>query len=113
MANMIVSGAGDTYMNGTYVETGTFGEKPQYYYNTTCHIYWSVAMARWYLEDIQDTGYYYYSTNNVATPDLATWVVNAPYGTAPAPTITAEQSGTTHEGEATISSFSYLRTKKA
>ena len=34
-------------------------------------------------------------------------------GTAPAPTVTAASSGTTHEGEATLSSLSYLRTKKA
>ena len=110
MADMIVSGAGTTAVNGTYVETGTYGGKPIYYYNVTLCIRW--YSSQWRLGDTQDTDYYY-STDNVATPDLATWLVRAPYGTSPAPNITLEQSGTTHEGEVALSSLSYLRTKKA
>ena len=112
MANMVVSGAGTTAVNGTYVESGTYNGKPQYYKVGTGHTLewdpynWTEDV--WQIYDWED--YYYFGNGDVATPNLATWQTAS--GASPAPTVTLEQSGTTHEGELTISSLSYLRTKK-
>ena len=107
MANMIVSGAGSSECNGTYVETSVYNDKPSYSKGVEEEIYWDGTRWR-----IYNGGIYYYSTENVATPDLVvTW--QKQFGVLPLPTVTAEQSGTTHEGEVTFSSLSYLRTKKA
>lgn len=112
MANMIVAGAGNTAVNGTYIETGTYNDKPRYIKNSTYGIVWTGAV--WAIYGDGDFGWREYVSEplvDFATPDLVTtWFANA--SPAPVPTVTAEQSGTTHEGEATLSSFSYLRTKK-
>ena len=117
MADMIVAGAGATGVNGTYVESGTLNGKPRYYYAAkSVYIGWDfapfVGQNVWYIADIT----LYFSTEDVATPDLVTnWSTVG--GMPPAPTVTAAGGGdppsSIHEGEATLSSFSYLRTKKS
>ena len=110
--NIIVSGAGLSYLNKTYPYDRMSNGKPIYDdYNVGYIFYftnrWAV-MDR-YIDDIA----YWAAIGNEETPDLATgWVaLNESYN--PSPFFTAEQSGTTHEGEATLSSLSYLRTKKS
>lgn len=113
MANMIVAGAGNTAVNGTYIETGTFNDRPHYIKNSTYGIAWNGVV--WVIYGDGDLGWREYQSEypaDFATPDLVTtWFGVA--GAAPVPTVTAEQSGTTHEGEVALSSLSYLRTKKA
>ena len=113
MTDMIVSGAGTTAVNGTYVEDGTSNSKPSYT-KTGYLLFWS-GSSQWRICAYPSYTVYYYAYNDdVATPDLVTnWAVNTGIGAAPVPTVTAASSGTTHEGEATLSSLSYLRTKKA
>lgn len=127
MTDMIVSGAGTSAANGTYAEYGTRDGKPRYrmtsaesstgyfyiVYPGSGYTMWCISVRG---ED-SDTGQQcligarYYAQENVATPDLVvTWAIAQ--GTSPAPTVTATSSGTTHEAEATLSSLSYLRTKK-
>lgn len=120
MANMIVSGAGTTAVNGTYVENGTMNGKPKYTFGSYI-IYYAgdytyvpsdpPDRAGWTIYG--DGSGWYVTPDDTATPDLATWQVGLLSGAAPAPTVTAAPSGTTHEGEATLSSLSYLRTKKS
>ena len=115
MTDMIVAGAGSSAVNGTYVESGTYNGKPIYYYGSY-KIFWFGGWWRIRYGAAQD---YYLNTNeDVATPDLCTWWGAGAYGEQPTPTVTAAgggdpPSGTTHEGEATLSSLSYLRTKKS
>ena len=124
MADMIVSGAGTTEVNGTYVENGTLNGKPKYTYGNYQLSYKIVAMWEgnaWLINRISPNSDYYADLNmaNVNTPDLVTaWNKSYLNGTLPVPTVTAAgggdpPSGTTHEGEATLSSLSYLRTKKS
>ena len=120
MADMIVSGAGTTAVNGTYVENGTYENYPRYTKSDGKQILWMatrymIGDASMYMDaDYGPQGTRYYDSYAVGyTPDtVTTWFVSL-HGSAPAPTVTAASSGTTHEGEATLSSLSYLRTKKA
>ena len=111
---MIVAGAGNSAVNGTYVETGTYNGKPHYIKNSNYGIAW-LAGSVWIIYGDGDLGWREYISEypaDFATPDLVTtWFANA--SPAPVPTVTAASSGTTHEGEVTFSSLSYLRTKKA
>ena len=113
MADMIVAGAGNTAVNGTYIETGTYNDKPHYIKNSTYGIAWTGAL--WTIYGDGDVGWREYVSEtfvDFATPDLVTtWFANG--SPAPVPTVTAAPSGTTHEGEVALSSLSYLRTKKA
>ena len=119
MANMIVSGAGTSVANGTYVETGTYQSHPQYIKSDGNLIRWMVAnyaigASNLYCDiDYGPQGTVYYTSSACVTPDLSTFWNKAQSGVLPAPTVTLEQSGTTHEGEVALSSLSYLRTKKA
>ena len=116
MTDMIVSGAGSSVVNGTYVESGTTNGKPYYKFGS-----YYLQYKTGFLPTDPPTGGngwelngYYIAANDVATPDLCTsWEVGLLSGTLPVPTVTAASSGTTHEGESSISSLSYLRTKKA
>lgn len=96
MANMIVSGAGTSEVNGTYIENGTLNGKPLYILDgqgSYPRIYWSDA---WLISTASTyKGTKYSSTDNVDTPDLCTtWIVGA-WGTSPAPTVTAGGGGST------------------
>lgn len=120
MADMIVAGAGYSAANGTYTEISPVNSHSAWQYNT-CYIMWGSGplAGRWIIKSDNDpssTGnllYYTANASSYATPaDAPSWTVwSSTY--PPAPTVTAASSGTTHEGEATLSSLSYLRTKKA
>ena len=89
MANMIVSGAGDTDANGTYEEFGTLNDRPIYRNEFGFTISWTNTM--WVIRLQQDI--YYLSNDDVGTPDLCTaWEVDS--GSPPAPTVTKEQEFT-------------------
>ena len=96
MADMIVSGAGTSTVNGTYVENGTLNEKPLYIMQGQVdypRIYFDPAGA-WRISVFNTyKGILYYSNESVDTPDLCTtWTVSI-WGTSPAPTVTADSSG--------------------
>lgn len=119
---MIVNGAGTTAVNGTYVENGTYGGKPQYTKNGYYIRFAAGKGVSWIIDNGGDyspfggTEISYYESaesDTPATPDLVSvWYISG-VGASPVPTVTAAPSGTTHEGEATLSSLSYLRTKKS
>ena len=88
MANIIVSGAGSSEVNGTYVESGTFEGRPKYVYDNYVLVWSSV----WVIGTSDYVNAYYISKNNVATPDLCTtWEVYD--GEPPVPTVTKEVTG--------------------
>ena len=91
MANIIVSGAGSTEVNGTYAVVDEGGEKPVYANNANSDIVigWDNA---WIIMNSSTWFIYYYSSDDVATPDLCTtWKVLE--GEPPVPTVTKEVTG--------------------
>lgn len=90
--DIIVSGAGDSSVNGTFTFRGTLGGKN--YYNLTGEpdstssfaIYWNSGEASWFISN--DAGDLYFSTDDVATPDLVTTWVD--FGVPPVPTVIAD-----------------------
>jgi len=89
--NMIVSGAGSTAVNGIYAPDGTNDGKAKYrgIVKTDATIGWNDGLNQWLIEESDEFGTNYYSTNDVATPDLVTeWQIDN--GDLPAPTVTAE-----------------------
>ena len=83
---MIVSGAGTSAVNGTHVESGQISGKPFYIYDN-CGIMWTGTA--WTILHSDGDPYYYYSYDDVATPDLCTtWEVHE--GELPVPTVTAD-----------------------
>jgi len=93
MANIIVSGAGSTEVNGTYVESGEEGGKQLYANNANSDIVigWD-SSGVWAIGTSDYVTAYYYSSDDVATPDLCTtWEVYE--GEPPVPTVTAVSSG--------------------
>ena len=91
MANIIVSGAGSSEVNGTYTESGTYEGRPKYVYDNYVLI-WSSGMVRWVIGTSDYVTVYYISNENVATPDLCTtWKVYD--GEPPVPTVTEEVTG--------------------
>ena len=104
MTDMIVSGAGTSAVNGTYVE-GDYYSNPGYRMQSsqseTGYFYLVMWSDKWVIASYgyKEAGFidvyytrYYESVDNTATPDLvATWTaVN--FGSAPAPTVTAASS---------------------
>ena len=86
MANMIVSGAGSSEVNGTYVEFETYKNKP-YYSKDDFELKWE---GLWVFTDFMEGDDYYYSFDDVDTPDLCTtWSKAA--GALPVPTVTKEE----------------------
>ena len=91
MANIIVSGAGSTEVNGTYAVIGEEGGKPFYANNANSDIQIGWA-GDWLIADNSKAIIYYFSNDDVATPDLCTtWEVYD--GEPPAPTVTKEGTG--------------------
>ena len=91
MANIIVSGAGTSAVNGTYTESGTYEGRPKYVYDNYV-LMWNGLEIAWVI--LHSDGYptYYYSSDDVATPDLCTtWEANS--GEPPVPTVTKEVTG--------------------
>ena len=93
MANIIVSGAGSTEVNGTYVDTGQLsGNRPVYVNNANSDIGIVWDSGAWMIMNPSTRVIYYYSSNNVATPDLCTtWEVYS--GESPVPTVTKGVTG--------------------
>lgn len=93
MANIIVSGAGSTEVNGTYAVIGEEGGKPLYANNANSdiQIVWGGDGA-WFIANMSTFVMYYLSEDDVATPDLCTtWKVAD--GEPPVPTVTKEVTG--------------------
>ncbi len=89
--NIEVSGAGSSQANGIYTPNGTQNGKTQYVKtgDPNLTIYWD--LFEWYIFD-NNNGPLYYSSNNVATPDLATnWydIIGSP----PVPSVSASITG--------------------
>ena len=93
MANIIVSGAGTSAVNGTYVDTGQLsGGRPVYANNANSDIGIGWGFPAWTITNMSTFVTYYYSSDDVATPDLCTtWEVYE--GEPPVPTVTKEVTG--------------------
>ena len=92
MANIIVSGAGTSAVNGTYTESGTYGGRPKYVNNANSDIVIEWYGGEWIIANMSTQVTYYYSSNDVATPDLCTkWKVED--GEPPVPTVTKGVTG--------------------
>ena len=93
MANIIVSGAGSSEVNGTYVDTGELsGNRPVYANNANSDIGIGWDGSAWLIMNLSTYVIYYYSSDDVATPDLCTtWEVSK--GKPPVPTVTKEVTG--------------------
>ena len=93
MANIIVSGAGSSEVNGTYVDTGELsGNKPVYENNANSDILIVWDSGEWIIENMSTFAIYYFSGDDVATPDLCTtWEVYD--AEPPVPTVTKEVTG--------------------
>ena len=91
MANIIVSGAGSTEVNGTYAVIGEELERPLYANNANSDIVIAWVGA-WIIVNSSTSFIYYHSGDDVATPDLCTtWEVED--GEPPVPTVTKEVTG--------------------
>lgn len=107
MASYQVSGAGTTFVNGTYAENGTYNGYPNYEYvsgGTTYKLQYPNSAIGWVLTDGNTT---YYTGKGGTTPDTVTsWSVGL--GIAPAPTVTkvADSSGGSTGGKAYKVAFS-------
>ena len=92
MANIIVSGAGSSEVNGTYVVVDEGGEKPVYANNANSDIGIGWDSGAWIITNRSTFVIYYFSYDDVATPDLCTtWEVYE--GEPPVPTVTKEVTG--------------------
>lgn len=108
MASYQVSGAGETAVNGTYVENGTYNGKPMYQYvagTTTYTMQYANATEGWMILVGDNVSSFLY--NGVGdTPDTAQWSFYTRM--APAPTVTkvADSSGGSTGGKAYKVTFS-------
>ena len=92
MANIIVSGAGSSEVNGTYAVVDEAGGKPVYANNANSDIEIVWDGGAWFIDNMSTQFIYYFSYDNVATPDLCTtWKVYD--GEPPVPTVTKEVTG--------------------
>jgi len=91
--DMVVSGAGTSAVNGTYVYDSIVNGKPKYVKSgTQFTIFWYSFLAFKYWQTVADSNKYYRSYDDVATPDLVTtWSVYTD-GIAPIPTVTVSTS---------------------
>lgn len=94
MANIIVSGAGSSEVNGTYVDTGQLsGNRPVYANNANSDIVIVWDNGAWIIGNMSTQDRYYFSSDDVATPDLCTtWEVDYDRQ-PPVPTVTKEVTG--------------------
>ena len=72
MTDMIVSGAGSSEVNGTYAVVDEGGEKPAYANNANSDIGIGWDSGAWLIMNLSTYVIYYYSYDDVATPDLCT-----------------------------------------
>jgi hypothetical protein len=96
MGNYIVSGAGNSAVNGTYIYQGVYNAKP-WYLNGAYSLYF-YASSFWFLASglPADAGpstlNYYYIGSSAATPPATDWIVYQP-GIEPAPTVAGSGTG--------------------
>jgi hypothetical protein len=108
----LVSGAGDTSVNGTYCEAGTINGRPYYTYSSL-YLYWypslSQEQGRWHIGTVNgsEEGSVFYATRddgdeNIMPDDIFTNWYNGSdswwgfeTGTSPSPTVTQTTCGTT------------------
>lgn len=82
---IVVAGAGTAAANATYAYSGTANGKNEYTQPTAGTITWD-GIDRWKISD--GDPFWYYSLDDVATPDLCTtWVADVD-GSNPVPTVT-------------------------
>lgn len=87
--NLVISGAGTSSANGTYIQNGMLNGKPNYLGPNSNTMFWSTGLF-WIIKSPNSS--YYYSTNNVATPDLVTnWLLDED-GSMPLPQVTGNLS---------------------
>lgn len=88
VGDILVSGAGSTEVNNTYLENGTVGGKTSYIVpDTSLFLQWNVVAQNWQVGG----GFFsrYYSNDDVATPDLATtWSPFEGFAVLPVPSVT-------------------------
>jgi phage baseplate assembly protein W len=83
--DILVYGAGASGANGVYRQVGTFSGKPNYT-NEGAFIQWNPYLNNWQIGARFIS--WYYSNDDVATPDLATtWEVVFGFSTPPVPTV--------------------------
>jgi hypothetical protein len=89
MATYVVSGAGTSAYDGTYVEYSTYEGKPSYT-NGTYYLCWFETQHEWFLTQVHGaTGYAGYASYGTTDPDTKAWSLENPaYATDPAPTVT-------------------------
>lgn len=86
---VVVSGAGTSSSNGTYVKTGFSNGKPIYNFGLNT-IGWSSADSYWYIFDDETIGdIVYISYEDTPYPwQAASWILSETSGVSPAPTLT-------------------------
>lgn len=85
--NIIVTGAGTTSYNTTYIPNGTNEGKTKYLASNGFEIKWvSGGPTAWYLYNNVGTPAYYNTTNS-STPAVGGWQIIYPYGNSPAPNV--------------------------
>jgi hypothetical protein len=115
----LVSGAGDTSVNGTYCEAGTINGRPYYTYSSL-YLYWypslSQEQGRWHIGTVNgsEEGSILYATRddgdeNIMPDDIFTNWYNGSdswwgfeTGTSPSPTVTQTTCGTTTTTTTTV-----------
>lgn len=113
-ADMVVSGAGSALVNGLYLFDGLRNGKPSYrlplpQLSEVIFIVWEGS--QWRIEGSTTT--YYYSSQDVATPDLVTTWVTSSGGTLPLPTVTAKINQSLREKFSPFSDGEYYQAMAA
>ena len=99
--NYVVSGAGTTEVNGTYVESGTYNGVPYYQYVNGATTYSLVydGYGSWFIVDGTDNCYpngcwsnsWYTNNSNASTPPTSSWYADImSFGNAPYPSVQIE-----------------------
>ncbi len=83
----IVSDAGSTAVNGTYVEDGTYNEMPSYHMEGTSY-YIRYSYGKWYIM-FGEYNYFYTTNVNGETPPSTGWELSY-NGSEPAPSVEAD-----------------------
>lgn len=116
-ADMVVSGAGSALVNGLYLFDGLRNGKPSYrlplpHLLKVIFIVWEGS--QWRIKElIGSTTTYYYSSQDVATPDLVTTWVKSSGGTLPLPTVTEKINQSLREKFSPFSDGEYYQAMAA
>ena len=116
-ADMVVSGAGSALVNGLYLLDDLRNGKPSYrlplpHLSKVIFIVWEGS--QWRIKELTgSTTTYYYSSQDVATPDLVTTWVKSSGGTLPLPTVTAKINQSRREKFSPFSDGEYYQAMAA